>query len=219
MWSHRTGTIGIKSGTPIPHLPHFQGFLEQEGKGRGRHTGSLPGKDTTKTWASRGDICSIPLDKYRERACKRRKKPNRSNSKPRGTRTRRQSEKGERIRVPSQPWTRRVDTNTTTNSVSYVDCCRAMGLGCPISQTWTPHRQDNLSVAGATVSSSAARTEKGQEQDRLASYPRRRASVGSRLRPWAGAVGWGGRTRRRPRRQTGRPTRAKTMVHTCCEVQ
>jgi hypothetical protein len=28
-----------------------------------------------------------------------------------------------------------------------------MGLGCPISQTWTPHRQDNLNVVGATVSS------------------------------------------------------------------
>jgi hypothetical protein len=34
--------------------------------------------------------------------------------------------------------------------------------------------------------SSTARTEKGQEHDRLASYPRRRALVGSRLRPWAG---------------------------------
>jgi hypothetical protein len=28
--------------------------------------------------------------------------------------------------------------------------------------------------------------EKGQEHDRLAPYPRRRASVGSRQRPWAG---------------------------------
>jgi hypothetical protein len=61
-----------------------------------------------------------------------------------------------------------------------------MGLGCPISQTWTPHRQDNLSVAGATMSSSTARTEKAQGHDRHAPYPRRRASVGSRLRPWAG---------------------------------
>jgi hypothetical protein len=43
-----------------------------------------------------------------------------------------------------------------------------MGLGYPISQTWTPHRQDYLSVGGATVSSSVARTEKDQEQDRLA---------------------------------------------------
>jgi hypothetical protein len=32
MSSHRTGTIGSKSGTPIPRLPHFQGFVEQEGK-------------------------------------------------------------------------------------------------------------------------------------------------------------------------------------------
>jgi hypothetical protein len=62
MSSHQTGTIGSKSGTPIPRLPHFQGFIEQEGKERGRHTCSLPEKDTTKTWASRGDIDSIPLD-------------------------------------------------------------------------------------------------------------------------------------------------------------
>jgi hypothetical protein len=67
--------------------------------------------------------------------------------------------------------------NTTTNSIAYDDYCRATGLDCPISQTWTPHRQDNLSVAGATMSSSVARTKKGQEQDRLVSYPRRRASV------------------------------------------
>jgi hypothetical protein len=54
--------------------------------------------------------------------------------------------------------------NTTTNSVAYADYWCTMGLGCPISHTWTPHRQDNLSVAGATVSS-AAHTKKGQEQD------------------------------------------------------
>jgi hypothetical protein len=43
-----------------------------------------------------------------------------------------------------------------------------MGLGCAISQTWTPNCQDKLSVAGATASSSVAHTEKGQKQDRLA---------------------------------------------------
>jgi hypothetical protein len=88
---------------PIPHLPHFQGFIDQEGKGRGSHTCSLPEKDTTKTWISGGDIGSISLDTYRARARKRRKKPSHSSSKPRGTRTRRQSEKGERMRVPSSP--------------------------------------------------------------------------------------------------------------------
>jgi hypothetical protein len=62
----------------------------------------LPEKDTTKTWASEGDISSIPLDTYRERAHKQRKKSNRSSSKPRVTRTRRQSDKGERMRVPSE---------------------------------------------------------------------------------------------------------------------
>lgn len=41
-------------------------------------------------------------------------------------------------------------------------------------------------MAGTTVSSSVARTGKGQEQDRLAPYLHRRASVGSRLRLWAG---------------------------------
>jgi hypothetical protein len=76
--------------------------------------------------------------------------------------------------------------NTTTNSVAYADCCHSTGLGCPISHTWTAHRQDNLSVAGATMPSSTARMEKGQEPDRFAPYPRQRASIGSRLRPWAG---------------------------------
>jgi hypothetical protein len=103
---HRTGIIGSKSGTPIPRLPHFQGFVEEEGKGRGGHTCLLSKKDTTKTYTSGGDIGSIPLDTYRERAHKRRKKPSRSSSKPRGTHTRHQSEKGERMRVPSQPMTR-----------------------------------------------------------------------------------------------------------------
>jgi hypothetical protein len=32
MPSHRTGTIDSKLGTPISHLPHFEGFVEQEGK-------------------------------------------------------------------------------------------------------------------------------------------------------------------------------------------
>jgi hypothetical protein len=57
----------------------------------------LPKKDTTKTWASGGDIGSIPLDTYEERARKQGKKPSRSGSKPRDTRTRHQSEKGERM--------------------------------------------------------------------------------------------------------------------------
>jgi hypothetical protein len=35
--SHQTGTIESKLGTPIPRLPHFQGFVEQEGKGRCGH--------------------------------------------------------------------------------------------------------------------------------------------------------------------------------------
>jgi hypothetical protein len=105
MPSHRMGNIGSKSGTPIPRLPYFQGFIEQEGKGRGSHTCSLSERDTMNTWTSRGDIGSIPLDTYRKRACKRRKKTSHNSSKPRGTRTRRQSEKGERMRVPSSPGT------------------------------------------------------------------------------------------------------------------
>jgi hypothetical protein len=87
--SNRMGTIVSKSGTSIPRLPHFQGLVEQEGKGRGSHTCSLLEKDTTKTWTSRGDIGSILLDTYRERAHMRRKKISRSSSKPRDTRTRR----------------------------------------------------------------------------------------------------------------------------------
>jgi hypothetical protein len=110
MSSHRTGTIGSKLGTHIPRIPHFQGFVEQEGKGRDGHTCSLSEKDTTKTWASGGDIGSIPLDTYMERAHKKRKKPSRISSKLRGTRARRQSEKGERMRAPSPPWSRRGDT-------------------------------------------------------------------------------------------------------------
>jgi hypothetical protein len=57
----------------------------------------------TKTWTSGGDIASIPLDIYMEIARKPRKKLNQSNSKPRDTRTRRQSKKGETMRVPSSP--------------------------------------------------------------------------------------------------------------------
>jgi hypothetical protein len=102
MSSHGIGTIGSKSETPSSSLP-LSNFVEQEGKGRGSHTCPLPKKDTTNTWTSGGDIASIPLDTYIERACKRRKKSNQSSSKPRGTRTRRQSEKGERMRVPSSP--------------------------------------------------------------------------------------------------------------------
>jgi hypothetical protein len=98
----------IRDPHPLP--PHFQGFVEHEGKGRGEHTCSLLEKYTMKPWASGGDIGSIPLDTYREGAHKWRKKLNRISSKPRGTRTMRQSEKGERMRVPSQPWTRRGDT-------------------------------------------------------------------------------------------------------------
>jgi hypothetical protein len=145
---------------PIPPLSHFQGFVEQKGKERGKHTCSLPEKDTTKTCTLGDDICSIPLNTYRDKACKRRKKFSRSSSKPSGTRTRCQSEKGERMRVflASDP---PKGHNTTTNSVAYVDCCHATGLGCPISQTWTLYCQDNLSVAGVTMSSSAARTKKG----------------------------------------------------------
>jgi hypothetical protein len=41
-----------------------------------------------------------------------------------------------------------------------------VGFGCPISQIWTRHRQDNLSVA-CTIVSSVTRTKKSQEQDRL----------------------------------------------------
>jgi hypothetical protein len=62
IFHERTGTIGSKSETPSLASPHFQGFIEQEGKGRGGHTCSLLEKDTTKTWASRGDIGSILLD-------------------------------------------------------------------------------------------------------------------------------------------------------------
>jgi hypothetical protein len=68
------------------------------------------------------------------------------------------------------------------------------------------------------VSSSVARTEKGKEQDRLVPYPCRRASVGSQLRLWAGATGWGGRTGRRLGRRTGHSTTTKTMARTCCET-
>jgi hypothetical protein len=68
------------------------------------------------------------------------------------------------------------------------------------------------------MSSSMARTEKGQEHDRLAPYSRRWASVGSRLRPWVGAAGWGGRTGRRTGRRMRRPTTVKTMVRAWCET-
>ena len=160
----------------------------------------------TKTWASGGDIDNISLD---------------ISGKSTQAEKEAQSEQLQTERHPHQASIRVRRTaldppkrhNTTTNSVAYADCCHAIGLGCPIFQTWTPHCQDNLSVAGATMSSSTAHTEKGQEHGRLAPYPRRRASIGSRLRLWAGAAYWGGRTGQRPGRRTGHPMTAKTMVH------
>jgi hypothetical protein len=120
----------------------------------------------TKTWASGGDIDNI-------------------SGKSTQAEKEAQSEQLQTERHPHQASIRVRRTaldppkrhNTTTNSVAYDDCCHATGLGCPISQTCTPHRQDNLSVAGATMSSSTAHTEKGQEHDRLTPYPRRRTSV------------------------------------------
>jgi hypothetical protein len=100
MSSYRMDTIDSKSGISISRLPHFQGFVEQKGKGICIYTCSLLEKYTTRTWTSGGDIDSIPLHTYREIT---RNKPSRSSSKSRGTRTRRQSEKDERMRVPSSP--------------------------------------------------------------------------------------------------------------------
>jgi hypothetical protein len=68
----------------------------------------------------------------------------------------------------------------------------------------------------SSSTTSTAHTEKGQEHDRLAPYPRRRASV--MLRPRAGAAGWGGIIGRRQGRRTGRPTMVKTMVRAWCET-
>jgi hypothetical protein len=45
----RTGTIDSKLETSIPRFPYFQGFVEQQGKGRGGHTCSLSEKDMMKT--------------------------------------------------------------------------------------------------------------------------------------------------------------------------
>jgi hypothetical protein len=77
-----------------PPLPRFR-RAGREGKSQSYLFVTGEGHDEDMT--SRGDIGSIPLDTYRERAHKRRKKPSQSGSKPRGTRTMRQSEKGERM--------------------------------------------------------------------------------------------------------------------------
>jgi hypothetical protein len=141
LFYERTGTIGSKSKTRIPRLPHFQGFVEQEGKGKGRHTCSLPEKDTTKTWTSGSDIGSILLDIYIERESTQAEKE----AQPEQLQTERQ---------PHQALVREGRENasvfpalgppkrhkTTTNSIAYADCCHATGLSCPIPQTWTPHR-------------------------------------------------------------------------------
>jgi hypothetical protein len=89
--------------------------------------------------------------------------------------------------------------NTTTNSVAYADCCRATGLGCPISQIWTRHRQDNLSVAGSIVSSSSVRTKKSQEQGQLA-----RTCADERRSARAATVGWGSRLGWKNRANSGK---------------
>jgi hypothetical protein len=140
----------------------------------------LPEKDTTKTWASGGDIGSTLLDIYVESTQAEKKAQPEQLQTERHPHLASMREGRENMSVfPALDPLKR--HNTTTNSVTYADCCHATGLGCSISQTWTPHRQDNLSVEGATMYSSTARTEKGQEHDRLALYPRRRASVGSWL--------------------------------------
>jgi hypothetical protein len=158
-------TICSKSGTPISRLPHFQGFVEQEGKGRGSHTCSLPEKDMTKTWTSGGDIGSISLDTYTEGERKRRKKSIQSSSKPRGTHNRRQSEKGERMRVPSSHG----PAEATQHHHQLCSICRLL----PRYGPWLSNILDldssspsNLSVRRHRASS-AARTKKSQEQDRL----------------------------------------------------
>jgi hypothetical protein len=108
--------------------------------------------------------------------------------------------------------------HNTTTTLAYVDCCRATDLGCPISQTWTPRRQDKLSVVGATASSSATHAEKGREQDRLAR---------TRVNECRSARGCGhgrGQQAGEEEQSEGREDewdvrrRAKMMVHACCET-
>jgi hypothetical protein len=131
-----------------------------------------------KTWASGGDISSIQLEGESTQAEKEAQPEQLQTERHTHQASIREGRENASVLPVLDPPKRH---NTTTNSVAYADCCHAMGLGCPLSQIWTPHRQDNLSVAGATMSSSMARMEKGQEHDRLASYPCRRVSVGSRL--------------------------------------
>jgi hypothetical protein len=118
--------MGSKSETLIPRFPHFQGFVEQEGKGRGGHICSLPEKDTTKTWASGGDIDSIPLDIEREHA--------------NGERSPAGSASNQEAPAPGVSPRRARECECfpspgSVNSVEYADYCHATGLSCPISQT------------------------------------------------------------------------------------
>jgi hypothetical protein len=53
------------------------------------------------------------------------------------------------------------------------------------------------------MSSSMERMEKGQEHDRLTPYPRRRASVGSRLQPLAGGSRMGRKNRTKAGKTNG----------------
>jgi hypothetical protein len=126
--------------------------MEKEGKERCGHTCSLPEKDTAKTWTSEGGIGSIPLNYIGREHTNGEKSPagaapNREAPAPVvSPRRTREYECLPTLNLPKRH-------NTTTDSVACADCCHAMSISCPISQTWTHHRQDNLSVAGATCPS------------------------------------------------------------------
>jgi hypothetical protein len=120
------------------------------------------------------------------------------------------------MRVPSQPWTRQGDP-TPPPTLAYVDCCHATGLACPLSHTWTPHRQDNLSVVGAPCPRRHTRRKAKSKTD--SSIPMS-TSIDRLVTTTMGGGSRLGRKNRAKTRKTngGRSTTAKTMMRACCET-
>jgi hypothetical protein len=87
-----------------------------------------------KTWASGGDIGSIPLDIQGEsmQAEKEAQPEHLQTERHPHQASIREGRENASVFPALDPPKRH---NTTTNSIAYADCYHATGIGCPISQT------------------------------------------------------------------------------------
>jgi hypothetical protein len=119
------GTVGSKSD-PHPSPPPLPRFRRAGGEGKMRHTCSLLEKDT-KTWASGGNIGSIPLDIYGESMqADKEAQPEQLQTErhPHHASVREERENASFFPALDPPKRH----NTTTNSVAYANCCHTTTL-------------------------------------------------------------------------------------------